>query len=299
MENTIKQQILDAVPKQCPSCSSPTNLSEDWAHLQCPNDNCPAKFARRIEIYAKTLNMKYFGPSACTKIAYHGQMMMVSDLLSIHVLTILSSAGISAGIVRNMMSEIDKLKFKPVEDWACIAACTPDRVGQNTAKLLVEAFGSVDKVLSASAEQIEARVERTGPELAERIRKGLAFVELEIQCTRGSLKAEEKVEAVGSALYGKAICVTGAIPGFSRDQIKTFIESHGGKFATSVSSRTSYLVTQNTESGTGKNAKAKKFGTKIINVQQLVGMVGDEIAIESQAQVQEIENQFDLEPEEL
>jgi len=216
MNEVLKQQILDAVPKQCPSCNSETVLSEDYAHLQCQNEDCPAKFARRIEIYAKTLGLKWFGPSACAKIAEAKTMAFVSDLLDSRVEELFLDAGISEGIASNMMEEILKLKSKSVADWKCIAACTPDRVGPSTAKALVEAFGSVDKILSASAEQIESRMERTGPELAERIRAGLVSVDAAIFTTRAFLQTPEKIEPIGRALYGLAICVTGAVPVFVR-----------------------------------------------------------------------------------
>ena len=81
-------------------------------------------------------------------------------------------------------------------------------------------------------------------------------------------------ETASNTLEGLTFVITGSVNHFAnRDEVKTKIESMGGKVAGSVSAKTSYLVNNDVESKSSKNQKAKSLGIPIINEEQLLEMM--------------------------
>lgn len=292
---SIVQQILALVPDNCPACGAPTRFTDDaegnkYAHLQCTNQLCPAKSARRFEIAAKTLDVKFFGPSVCEALveywptfslfltqAFSGEGSSTEEKLI--------KAGITPGVAARLYSEVLKLKESGVEAWRCLAAAQPIRVGETTSKKLLEHFADDLTLVFDSCVDgyrgVQTAIGRTGDTLAEEIRKGLLEVRSEVETLRSFFPQVQQAPVVeNGALSGHAICVTGSIPGFSRQGIKEFVESHGAKFVSGVSKNTTILLTEDTQSGTSKNEKAKKFGTQVINFQQLKRLVGDSTPVQ-------------------
>ena len=149
-------------------------------------------------------------------------------------------------------------------------------VGARTAELLVENFGSLDRISGASVDEL-AEVEEVGTEIAESIR---AFFDHDdnrklIGKLRSSGLNFQGVaeEASGDALLdGKSFVITGALPGLSRDEAKKLIQRSGGRVVGSVTSKTNYLLAG--EKPGSKLEKADKLGVKVIDWSELQAMLG-------------------------
>lgn len=88
------------------------------------------------------------------------------------------------------------------------------------------------------------------------------------------LNMQRSEEIIGSSLAGLSICITGTLPGMSRDEASALIEKNGGKVVSSVSKKTSYLLMG--EDAGSKERKARELGVPIIDLDQLKAMTGGE-----------------------
>jgi DNA ligase (NAD+) len=117
-------------------------------------------------------------------------------------------------------------------------------VGERTAELLAEEFGSIDALMAANKEELE-RVEEVGPRISEAIleffaqAKNRALVE-HLRDAGVEMTAEKKQRS--TQLAGLTFVLTGTLPNLTRDEAKARIEAAGGKIAGSVSKKTSYVV---------------------------------------------------------
>lgn len=282
---STEQAILALVPKTCPACAAPTELLPDaqgnpYGHLRCTSPSCPAKAARRFEIAAKNLDLKFFGPSVCELLAkrFPALHMFLAALAANP--TAAEECGVSAGVAARLTAEVERAREKGLDEWRFVAAAQPDRVGESTARLLADHFGDAEALLrpeNLAWEKVQEAAGRVGPELAATIASSLKDRGPEIIAYRSMFtgRARPATKTQGAALAGQQLCITGNIPGVTRQQAVAYVESHGGKYVNSVSRNTTILVTEDTTSGTSKNQSARKFGTKILTWRELLAMVGD------------------------
>ena len=138
-------------------------------------------------------------------------------------------------------------------------------VGEQTAKILAAHFGALDKLCTASTEELTS-VESIGPKVAESLQS--AFSDLKMQQEIKELQSlgvqwpGPQARSADLALEGKKLVLTGALP-IARDQVKELIESLGGQVSSSVSKKTDYLVAG--EDPGSKLARAESLGVPILN----------------------------------
>lgn len=259
------QQILAQVPKACPVCGAPTILSDDYCHLTCSNDSCEGKFARKLEIFAKALDMEYFGQANCSLIST--KISAFNELFAMTVPDIIS-CGIGAGVAEIIYKNIHKCTSFPLHKFLA-ALCIP-KVGPETAKLLANTYKSLDAILNVSALEIVMDIERAGEESARKLVKGIADAKNEIQFLLKHISVEDITSKVQStSMAGLLICITGPM---SVDRIiwKEKIEASGGKFSSSVSKNTSCLICNSDSSTSSKFRKAKELNIPIYKEDWLV-----------------------------
>jgi DNA ligase (NAD+) len=147
-------------------------------------------------------------------------------------------------------------------------------VGERTAQLLAEYFGSMEALRTASADELEA-VNEVGPKVAQAIveffevEKNRQLVE-ELASLGLTMVAEKRV--VGTALVGMTFVLTGTLPTLTRDEAKAKIEAAGGKVSGSVSKKTSFVVAG--EEAGSKLEKAEQLGVKVLDEAGLLEMLG-------------------------
>ena len=147
-------------------------------------------------------------------------------------------------------------------------------VGERTAQLLAEQFGSMDALMQATAEELEA-VNEVGPRVASAIseffaeEKNRALVH-RLQQLGLTMPAVKRV--VASTLAGQTFVLTGTLPSLTREDAKERIESAGGKVSGSVSKKTSYVVAG--EEAGSKLDKAQSLGVPVIDEAKLLELLG-------------------------
>ena len=145
-------------------------------------------------------------------------------------------------------------------------------IGETMVQKLIDAgFNSLEKLLSATQEQI-ASVYGFAEITAKILAEGLAENKEEmLSLTQsGTIQLEE---IGGGALEGKSFCFTGELRTMKRADAEAMVKKAGGRCKSSVTKDLSYLVTNDTSSGSSKNQKAAKFGIPIINEEEFLQMV--------------------------
>ena len=173
---------------------------------------------------------------------------------------------------RKMFEEMDKARHADL--WRVLVALSIRRLGPPTARLIATAFGSLDAIEHASAEELSA-IDGIGPEIAESVVNWFAAARTPGDW-RGAVLDAWRQAGVGvghaessglpQTLAGRTVVVTGSLDGYSRDSAKEAIIARGGKAAGSVSKKTDWVVVG--ANAGSKAAKAEELGIPMLNESQ-------------------------------
>jgi len=261
------------MPERCPVCGGHVVRAEGEANHVCVNANCPAKLRETIRHFAArgVMNIEGMGDVLVNQLVDGGLVKSVADIydLTEEQLTKLERMGKKSA--ENILRQVENSKKLPLE--RVIYGLGIRMVGERTAQFLAEHFGSMDALMNASAEELQA-VNEIGPRVSQSIReffeepKNRALVE-KLRKAGLTFKGEKKQR--GTAVAGKTFVLTGTLEHFTRDEAKKLIEDAGGKVAGSVSKKTDYVVA-GAEAGS-KLDKAKQLGVAVIGERDMEGLV--------------------------
>jgi DNA ligase (NAD+) len=173
---------------------------------------------------------------------------------------------------QNILDEIEKSKKLPLG--RVIYGLGIRMVGERTAQFLAEHFGSMDDLMKASQEELEA-VNEVGPKIAESIAEFFHEPrnrELVKRLRDAGLTFSGKKRERGTKLAGKTFVLTGTLAKYSRDEAKKLIEDAGGRVSGSVSKKTDYVVA-GSDAGS-KLDKAIELGVPVIEEDEMEKLVG-------------------------
>lgn len=266
------------MPAKCPECGSRISRPEGEASYYCENSECPAQIRARIEHFAHrgAMDIEGLGEAIVDQLVNHGFVHNSADLYELHKkrseLENLERWGEKS--VENLLLAIEGSKRRPFS--RVLFALGIRHVGTSVAQLIVNQFQSVDALTAASFEELQG-IQGIGPRIAESIKR---FVEdahntrVIDRLKKAGLQFEEKQlrNTKQSSFTGKTVVLTGTLSSFTREQAKQHIEDGGGHVASSVSSKTDYVVA-GADPGS-KIDKAKKLGVRIVEEDEFVRLVG-------------------------
>jgi DNA ligase (NAD+) len=261
-------------PDSCPICGSAVVRDEGEADYRCVNADCPARLRESVLHFAsrKVMNIEGLGESLVTQLLERQILASVADIYSLNEEGLLALERIGKKTAQSLMTEIENSKKLPLN--RVLFALGIRFVGERTAQLLAESFGSMDALMAASLEELEA-VNEVGPRVAQAIQeffaveKNRALVE-KLRAAGLTFTAEKKRKT--SQLEGMTFVLTGTMPDLTRDDAKARIEAAGGRVSGSVSKKTSYVVAG--EEAGSKLDKAKELKVAVIEQAQLLEMLG-------------------------
>jgi DNA ligase (NAD+) len=201
---------------------------------------------------------------------------LVSDVAGLYSLRLDQVAGLERMAEKsasNLLAEIEA--SKQAELARVIFAIGIPFVGERTAELLADHFGSLDKIAQAAPEELE-QVFEVGPKISQSIFQ--FFRERRNREMLDRLKAaglrfeQERARKKDGKLAGKQFVLTGTLPSYARDDAKKMIEEAGGRVTGSVSKKTDYLVA-GSDAGS-KLDKARSLGVKTIDEAELLKLLG-------------------------
>lgn len=264
------EQVLNSVPKICPVCKSPTQLSDDYAHLTCTNPECEGKFSRKLEIFAKMLGMANFGPSNCLILAK--QVSRYHELFELQLSNLLD-LGFGEGMAKKLLSEISKTQVVPLDKF--IASLNIPKLGPNTAKILAGQYKDLDTIRELTVLDIVTDIERAAEPSARILVKGIQNASSDIDSLLKYVTVDDmKSTNSGHAFSGMLICITGSLS-IDRNVWKEKIENQGGKFSTSVSKNTTCLICNSNNSTSSKYKKAVQLNIPIYTEEWLINKLNN------------------------
>ncbi|MDL2215701.1 NAD-dependent DNA ligase LigA [Ruminococcaceae bacterium OttesenSCG-928-N02] len=260
------------MPVTCPSCGQAVVKTEEAA-LRCANPECPAQRLRNIIHFASrgAMDIEGLGPAVATQLVQQGFVHDVADIYTLkedQLLTLdkfkeKSAANLLTAIARSKGRSLDKLVF----------ALGIRNIGEKAATLLCEAFGSLDAIAAANIEQI-CEIDGYGLIMAQSIRDFFdnpGTAHLMQKLAQAGLPTTYEMAAKNETLAGYTFVITGTLPTLSRTQAQALIVQNGGKVASSVSSKSSYLLAG--EDAGSKLTKAQNLKVPIITEAELYNML--------------------------
>jgi len=259
-------------PATCPACSQAVEHFEGEVAWYCVNAACPAQLVRNIEHFVSrsTMDITGLGIKIVEQLIETGLVKDVADLFTLNKDQLLTLEGFAEKKAENLLKSLEQAKGQGLN--RLLAALGIHGVGEVMAGDLSRAFGDTSALSKASADELRL-IEGVGPNIAESIVDWFAQpvnqkILKKLKAAGVDPKGELSVISNQSAtLSGLTFVVTGTLPTLSRDGVKEFIESNGGKVTDSVSKKTSYLVLG--ENPGSKADKAKSLGVKIIDEAEL------------------------------
>ena len=279
-------------PSVCPECGSKVVREEGEVDYRCVNADCPAKLRETLLHFGRreVMNIEGLGEAVVEQLTEKKLVKSVADLYRLDEKDLLS---LEKQVTRkNKATGLDETKTEgllgPKASSALLMEIKDSKraglarvlmglgirfVGERTAELLAQEFGSMDALMAATAEELE-RVEKVGPRISQAILE--FFAQPANRALVGSLEragvdmtAEKRQRT--EQLAGLTLVLTGALPTLTRDEAKQKIEAAGGKTAGSVSKKTSYVVAG--EEAGSKLDKARELNIPVIDEAGLLALL--------------------------
>lgn len=254
------------MPDRCPVCGTRIHKDEEQVAYRCVNVSCPARRRESILHFAgrHAMNIDGLGEKIVVQLLEKGLMKNVADLYKLDLETLAGLERMAEKSAQNLLDEIEASKKSPLP--RLIYALGIDFVGERTAQLLAAHFGSLEKLMNASLDDL-MEVNEVGPKVAQ----GVAdfFSEpvnrklIERLKAAGVNMKEERQAPKGTKFAGMTFVFTGTLVNRSREQAEQLVVQHGGKAGGSVSKKTNYVVV-GSDPGS-KHGKAKTLGVPILD----------------------------------
>lgn len=279
-DNLTKSGNIE-LPSHCPVCDGATEikLMTGTKVLTCTNPNCLAKQVKRFSLFVSrdALNIEGLSEQTLLKFIGLGYIKSFADIFRLenHRDEIVELDGFGKKSYDKLSSSIEKSRHT-VPARILVALGIPG-VGVTTAAQIARAYENKWAKISSLTYDELISVSGIGEVMARDYEAFFAdehnkSVVLDLV---SELDIDESYEQVGTALSGETFVITGSLEHYkSRTELKKEIETQGGKVAGSVSKNTSYLVTNNPESGSSKNKAAAELGVKIITEDEIRTMLG-------------------------
>ncbi|MBI5167608.1 MAG: NAD-dependent DNA ligase LigA [candidate division NC10 bacterium] len=234
------------MPRTCPVCGGAAFRPEGEAIVRCTNLACPAQLKERLFHFGsrRAMEIDHLGEAVVEQLVDRGLVKDFADLYRLDVPTLAQLERMAEKSATNLVIAIERSKGRGLA--RLLYALGIRYVGEHVASVLASHFGSMDKLAKATEEELSG-IHEIGPRIAESValffsQKGnLKVIE---RLRKAGVRMAEEVVAVPQAqpLAGKALVLTGALEGFSRDEAKNLIERLGGRVTSSVSKKTDYVI---------------------------------------------------------
>ncbi|MDK2885876.1 MAG: ligase [Thermosipho sp. (in: thermotogales)] len=272
MRNGTEKDILP--PEKCPVCGGPVGkLNEGEVALRCLNPHCPQKLKRHLEIFVSrsAFDISGLGEKFIDKFVEAKIINDIGDIFYLTPFDLAQISGMGPKMIANILEQIEKAKKTPFH--RVIVGLGIPMVGEKTAKILAEHFKNIDNLSKATFEELTS-IEGIGPEVARSIIeyfKNEKTKEIIEKLKKAGVNLEYKETKKSDKLKGLTFVITGSLKNYTREEAKEIIEQLGGKVASTVSSKTDYLIVG--ENPGSKLEKAKQLGVKIINEEEFEKLI--------------------------
>ena len=281
LEVEISKRLIVSNPIEfilnCPDCDSLLVRKEGDAQHYCLNvDACKPQIKARLEhfIHRKAMNIDGIGTETIDQLVEMGLVYKPSNLYDLDEQDWLKLDKFKDKSVQNVSAGIEKSKVVSFE--RVLFSIGIRHVGSTVAKKLSRNFGNIDALINASESEL-LDVEDIGPMIAQSLRSYFSnesyLLEIEKLKAIGLNFESAMQDKSGNLLEGFSFVISGVFEFFSRDEMKKSIEDNGGKIASSVSSKTDYLL-MGSAVGPSKIKKADLHGVKRLTENEFLRWIG-------------------------
>ena len=263
-----------AMPKECPRCGGRVLRPEGEVYYRCTNPRCTVKLEEGLRHFASkaAMNIDGLGEKLVQQLVASGLVKSLPDLYRLREKDLVELERMGEKSARNLLDEIEGSKKRPLDRF--LNALGIRHVGEHTAKILADRFGSVEKLLDASEEDL-LEIRDVGPEVARAIIEFLGD-QANRRLIRRFLEAGVEPRAEkrkAGKLSGKRFVFTGGLATMTRQEAQRRIELHGGVAASAISKNVDYVVTG--EAAGSKLKKAKALGLEVLTEEEFLDLVGE------------------------
>jgi DNA ligase, NAD-dependent len=278
-ENLTKSNT-EKVPDTCPACGSHASIKQDNESkvLLCTNPDCQIKHIKQYALMASrdALNIDGLSESTLEKFLSKGFIKNDSDIFKLdrYKDEIVNMEGFGKRSYEKLMAALEEAKHTNVARF--LYSLGINGIGSANAKMIAKYFDNdIDKIITAGKDEL-LEIEGIGEVLANSIVdffKDSKNIE-NVKSLREVLIFEAEESAGSDSFAGKVFVITGSLEHFTnRNELKELIEKNGGKVSGSVSSKTNFLINNDTTSNSSKNKKAKELGVEIISEEDFLKLL--------------------------
>lgn len=262
------------LPDKCPVCGTSTVSCEEESAVRCPNVDCPAQLLRNIIHFAskKAMDIEGLGPANIEQLLDNKLISSVADLYELKANDLVMLERFAETSAEKLILAIEISKKASLD--RVIFALGIRNVGSETAKLLCDRFDTIDKIMSATVEElssIDGFGEITAKNVYDAFKNERNISLIERFKNYGFTMQYISNKSEDERFKGLTFVLTGTLPTMTRDEAKAIIEKFGGKASSSVSKKTSYVLAG--EAAGSKLTKAEELGLKIIDENEFKNMI--------------------------
>ena len=263
-------------PEKCECCG--TKLVDEGSRLFCPNKNCEKRILHQLLKWQQVVDIRDFGITLIENLFNDKRLKCISDIYTLReeelVPYFLKDEAIDKGKeslgAGKVYASIQNHRTMNLSTF--LAGFDIEGFGETMAENLINCgFETLEKILSATESQIASCygfAEITAHTICEGLKEYGEEMRTLVEGGTITLK-----EVGGGKLAGKSFCFTGELKTMKRQDAEKLVKEAGGSAKSSVTKDLSYLVTNDTESGSSKNVKAQKFGIPIINEEEFLDLI--------------------------
>lgn len=255
-------------PSRCPVCHTPLVKDEGGVYIRCPNPGCPAQLKERLRHFASrnSMDIEGLGEKLVDQLVDSKLVTCYGDLYRLRLDQLLTLERMGEKSATRLLTGVEASKNRGLA--RLLNALSIRHVGKRVATVLAENFGAMEALRETGLEELSS-IHEIGEVIAGSV---LSFLQSDYgRATIDDLAAVgvdmtspmKVTRARAGALAGKTLVVTGTLSKYTRDEIQALITQHGGRAASSVSKKTSYVIA-GADAGS-KLTKAQELGVPILD----------------------------------
>ena len=269
------KEIAFVMPTECPSCATKLIKPEGEAVLRCPNAACPKKMLGGLQHFVSrgAMDIEGIGEKQCEMLLASGLVRDLADLYTLYEkkTELLSLDRMGEKLATKIIENIETSKTRPLAN--LLFAIGIRHIGQNGSEVLASHFGTLDRVRSATVEEL-AKVHEIGKTTAvstvEWFSNPTNQAMLDRLIERGVAPGENLSAPKSDLFAGKTFVFTGTLVKLKRDAAEALVKQLGGRASGSVSKQTTYLIAG--ENAGSKLTKATELGVKLLTEDEFIAM---------------------------
>ena len=261
------------LPKTCPVCGAPVERDEDGAHVRCTGAECPAQLLRNLTHFASrdAMDIDGLGVAVVENLVGASLIKTPGDLYFLKEEDVAGLERMGKKSAQNLLAAIERSKSNDLS--RLIYAFGIRQVGQKAGKILAARFHTLEALENAALEELTA-VDDIGAITAQSILEWMASPQskhLIQRLAQAGVNMTAAEQGSDQRFAGMTFVFTGALEKFTRDEAAAMVEDRGGKSASSVSKKTSYVVAG--EAAGSKLRKAQELGVTVLTEDEFLALL--------------------------